>query len=172
MGQQQLLLLVLSIVIVGLAVAVGIDAFLKNRRQAEADMVVYNLVRLASAAQEWKLKPAAFGGGQDAAGYEAVGNGFTGLGWPTVQRTVTTRNPDTGQPSTERTDCYQPNLNTLYCTVPQMSGRRSSGQLFIYAMSNLLNQTGSSFSSSSMNLIATAVVTGTSPESLTVTVVR
>ena len=172
MGQQQLLLLVLAIVIVGLAVAVGIDAFLKNRRQAEADIVVYNLVRLASTAQEWKLKPAAFGGGQDADGYEAVGNGFKSLGWATVQRTVTTRNPDTGQNSTERTDCYQANPNTLYCAIPQVSGRRGGGQLFIYAMSNLLQPTGTSFSSSSMNLIATAVVTGTNPADLVVTVVR
>lgn len=172
MGQQQLLLLVLAIVLVGIAVAVGIDAVIKNRRQAEADMVVNNLVRLAATAQEWKLRPTVFGGGDHANGFEGVESGFSRLGWATVARSVTTYNPDTGQNSRENTDCYQPNPNTLYCAIPQISGRRGGGQLFIYAMSNLLAPTGTTFNSNDMNLIATAVVTGTRPEDLQVTVER
>lgn len=65
MGQQQLLLLVLGTVIVGLAVVVGIDAFSENRKKSNADALVNDAVRLASDAQAWKLKPAAFGGGAD-----------------------------------------------------------------------------------------------------------
>lgn len=72
MGQQQLLLLVLGIVIVGLAVVVGIQAFSENQAKANADALVNDGVRIASDVQAWKLKPAAFGGG-------AAVTGFTGL---------------------------------------------------------------------------------------------
>lgn len=63
MGQQQLLLLVLGIVIVGLAVVVGIQAFSENQKKANADALVNDAIRIASDAQAWRLKPAAFGGG-------------------------------------------------------------------------------------------------------------
>ena len=63
MGQQQLLLLVLGIVIVGLAVVVGIQAFGENQKKANADAMVNDGVRIASDAQAWALKPTAFGGG-------------------------------------------------------------------------------------------------------------
>ena len=62
MGQQQLLLLVLGIVIVGLAVVVGIQAFSENQKKANADALVNDTIRIASDAQAWSLKPAAFGG--------------------------------------------------------------------------------------------------------------
>ncbi|PIQ62839.1 MAG: hypothetical protein COV99_04940 [Bacteroidetes bacterium CG12_big_fil_rev_8_21_14_0_65_60_17] len=69
MGQQQLLLLVLGIVIVGLAVVVGIQAFSENMKKANADALVNDAVRVASEIQAWKLKPAAFGGGADETGF-------------------------------------------------------------------------------------------------------
>ncbi|MAQ95178.1 hypothetical protein B1759_03505 [Rubrivirga sp. SAORIC476] len=75
MGQQQLLLLVLGIVIVGLAVVVGIQAFGENQTKANADAMVNDGVRIASDAQAWKLKPQAFGGGGALVGEE----NFTGL---------------------------------------------------------------------------------------------
>jgi len=68
MGQQQLLLLVLGIVIVGLAVVVGIQAFGENQKKANADALVNDAVRIASDAQAWKLKRVAFGGGAELAG--------------------------------------------------------------------------------------------------------
>ncbi|MEX0822346.1 MAG: hypothetical protein WD021_09395 [Rhodothermales bacterium] len=70
MGQQQLLLLVLGIVIVGLAVVVGIQAFGENQKKANADALVNDAIRIASDAQAWKLKPAAFGGGANETGFE------------------------------------------------------------------------------------------------------
>ena len=70
MGQQQLLLLVLGIVIVGLAVVVGIQAFGENQKKANSDALVNDAVRIASDAQAWKLKPAAFGGGAAATGMD------------------------------------------------------------------------------------------------------
>ena len=64
MGQQQLLLLVLGIVIVGLAVVVGIQAFGENQKKANQDAMVNDGIRIASDAQAWALKPTAFGGGE------------------------------------------------------------------------------------------------------------
>ena len=65
MGQQQLLLLVLGIVIVGLAVVVGINAFSENRIKANADALVTDGLRIASDVQAYVLKPQQFGGGND-----------------------------------------------------------------------------------------------------------
>jgi hypothetical protein len=83
MGQQQLLLLVLGIVIVGLAVVVGIQAFGENQKKANADALVNDGVRIASDAQAWNLKPQAFGGGNgyftdlefEKLGYRVAGEG-------------------------------------------------------------------------------------------------
>lgn len=62
MGQQQLLLLVLGVVIVGLAVVVGINAFSQNQIRSNADALVNDGLRIASDLQAYALKPAQFGG--------------------------------------------------------------------------------------------------------------
>ncbi len=62
MGQQQLLLLTLSIVIVGLATVVGIQMFSENRVKANADAAVLGGLRIISACQVWALKPELVGG--------------------------------------------------------------------------------------------------------------
>ncbi len=82
MGQQQLLLLVLGIVIVGLAVVVGIQAFSENQKKANADALVMTAMRIASDAQAWIRKPRQFGG----APLDGSGNrrtNFSGLTVPT-----------------------------------------------------------------------------------------
>nr|BCX01718.1 MAG: hypothetical protein KatS3mg041_1764 [Bacteroidota bacterium] len=63
MGQQQLLLLVLGIVIVGIAIVVGIQAFSANAKKANQDAMLQDLLRLATDAQAWAKKPVEFGGG-------------------------------------------------------------------------------------------------------------
>ena len=63
MGQQQLLLLVLGIVVVGLAVVVGIQAFGENNTKSNTDARTADAVRVASDAQAWRLKPTTYGGG-------------------------------------------------------------------------------------------------------------
>ncbi|HEX9952870.1 MAG TPA: hypothetical protein VGB53_13940 [Rubricoccaceae bacterium] len=78
MGQQQLLLLVLGIVLVGLAVVVGIGAFNENKAKTNLDMLTSDAVRLSTAVQAWKMKPRAAGGGQsdtnfDRATFEQLG---------------------------------------------------------------------------------------------------
>ena len=62
MGQQQLLLLVLGIVIVGLAVVVGIQAFSENQRKAQVDAYTARAVEVAAEVAVYYHKPAMFGG--------------------------------------------------------------------------------------------------------------
>ena len=72
MGQQQLLLLVLGIVIVGLAVVVGIEAFNENKSNSTVDAMVNDIVRIGSDFQAWSLKPQAFGGPSEGEGFTNV----------------------------------------------------------------------------------------------------
>ena len=69
MGQQQLLLIVLGVIIVGIAVVVGINVFTASSVQANSDALIADCTNLASMAQQYYRKPAALGGG---------GNTFTG----------------------------------------------------------------------------------------------
>ena len=62
MGQQQLLLLVLGIVIVGLAVVAGINAFDENQRKSSQDALTQEAFRYATDAKAWFQKPEQFGG--------------------------------------------------------------------------------------------------------------
>ena len=62
MGQQQLILLVLATVIVGVAIVVGIRAFTENSAKSNADAMTQDAVRMASDAQAWFKKPVPFGG--------------------------------------------------------------------------------------------------------------
>ena len=68
MGQQQLLLLVLAIVIVGLAVVAGIQAFAENQRKANIDGLTMTSTRLAVEAQSWLRTPIMRGGGMPETG--------------------------------------------------------------------------------------------------------
>ncbi len=79
MGQQQLLLIVLSTIIVGISIAVGINIVTTSAGQANFDAVMQDLLVISERARDWYRKPALTGGG---------GNDFTGLdlqaniGWP------------------------------------------------------------------------------------------
>ncbi|MEM6783029.1 MAG: hypothetical protein AAF624_04765 [Bacteroidota bacterium] len=63
MGQQQLLLLVLGIVIVGLAVVVGISSFTENQEKSEIDRYTAIGVEMAGELIAWYKTPSAMGGG-------------------------------------------------------------------------------------------------------------
>lgn len=63
MGQQQLLLLVLGIVLVGLAVVVGINAFTDSQQKSEVDRFTGMGVEMAGEIIAYYSKPAATGGG-------------------------------------------------------------------------------------------------------------
>ena len=63
MGQQQILILVLSIVLVSVAVYIGIDFFGNLMRQRHADLLVNHGVHIASEAVTWRTKTTPFLGG-------------------------------------------------------------------------------------------------------------
>ena len=63
MGQQQLLLIILGVIVVGIAVAVGITMFNDSAVSANRDAVTNDLVNLASRAQQYYRRPVALGGG-------------------------------------------------------------------------------------------------------------
>jgi len=63
MGQQQLLLIILTAVIVGIAVTVGINMFGEGAYQANRDAVLTDAATIASRAQGWYRKPGVLGGG-------------------------------------------------------------------------------------------------------------
>ncbi|MBI4811368.1 MAG: hypothetical protein HY800_08025 [Ignavibacteriales bacterium] len=64
MGQQQLLLLILGVIIVGLAIAVGISLFGAGSTEANKDGVTSSLVNIAADAHQFKLRPKVLGGGR------------------------------------------------------------------------------------------------------------
>ena len=63
MGQQQLLLIVLGTIIVGVAVVVGINMFTTGAVNAERDALLQDVNNIASSAASYWRKPAALGGG-------------------------------------------------------------------------------------------------------------
>ena len=81
MGQQQLLLIVLGVIIVGIAVVVGINLFTANASQANRDAVIADLMNNASMAQQYYRKPKALAGG-----------GYTFTGWTVAPPLDTTAN--------------------------------------------------------------------------------
>ncbi len=85
MGQQQLLLIVLGVIIVGIAVVVGINLFNANAEEANKDGIVSDATNLGAMAQQFYKKPTSMGGG---------GNAFTGNGntWAIPTGLVTTAN--------------------------------------------------------------------------------
>jgi len=81
MGQQQLLLIVLGVIVVGIAVVVGINLFSANALSSNRDSITADLTNLGTMAQQYYRKPTAMGGG---------GNTFTG--WTIPTHTDTTPN--------------------------------------------------------------------------------
>lgn len=150
MGQQQLLLLVLGIVIVGLAVVVGIQAFSENSKKANADALVNDAIRIVSDAQAWKLKPAAFGGGASKTGFTDVT--FNHLGYQSGA------NPD---------------YNGSNQAVDTPLGYENLNGIFLIAVSGgTLTLTAKSYEPSGSTVLNTIVVTviGTTPADITTVV--
>ena len=75
MGQQQLLLIALGIIVVGIAVIVGIDQFSTSAAEANRDSITLDLNFISSLARAHYKKPVEIGGG---------GNSFANFGIPTA----------------------------------------------------------------------------------------
>ena len=73
MGQQQLLLLVIGIVLVGFAVMAGFEILQRHYRQDEADGLLDRSLSIATHAAYWKSKNDPFAGGNQS--YEELEDG-------------------------------------------------------------------------------------------------
>ena len=63
MGQQQLLLIILGVIVVGLAVAIAVGIFADNAADRNRDAVLSDMLHLVVQAQKYYRKPTIFGGG-------------------------------------------------------------------------------------------------------------
>lgn len=75
MGQQQLLLVLLAIIIVGVAIVTGLSMYIENARSANQDEVRDGLMTVAARAQGWYRRPAQLGGGA---------RSFTDISWARI----------------------------------------------------------------------------------------
>jgi hypothetical protein len=63
MGNQQLLLIILGVIIVGVAIGVGMELFSGTSVGANKDAIVNDLMNLGQYAYRYKLTPVPYGGG-------------------------------------------------------------------------------------------------------------
>lgn len=70
MGQQQLLLIILGVIIVGVAIIFGIFLFRQSSIDGKRDMLINEGIQVANNAREYYHKPNGYGGG-----------GFSFNGW-------------------------------------------------------------------------------------------
>jgi hypothetical protein len=89
MGQQQLLLIVLGVIIVGIAVVVGINLFNANAEEATKDGIVSDATNLGAMAQQHYKKPGSMGGGNNSFDGSV---GTNGVAWAIPAALVTTAN--------------------------------------------------------------------------------
>ena len=81
MGQQQLLLIVLGVIIVGIAVILGIVLFRTNSIDGKRDLLINEGMTVANNAREYFHKPTPYGGG-----------GYSFTGWVIPSQMVTSAN--------------------------------------------------------------------------------
>ena len=65
MGQQQLLLIVLGVILVGVAVVLGIQYFSVGAEEGAKDEIVAHNLTIGANAQQFAKKPTAMGGGNN-----------------------------------------------------------------------------------------------------------
>jgi hypothetical protein len=63
MGTQQILLVILGVIMVGVAIAVGLAMFSPTLAEANKDAIVNDLMNISQYAYRYKLTPVPFGGG-------------------------------------------------------------------------------------------------------------
>jgi len=63
MGQQQLLLIVLGVIVVGIAIAAGMGLFGSSKESSIKDELVAQNIAIAANVQQYYSKPATMGGG-------------------------------------------------------------------------------------------------------------
>jgi hypothetical protein len=100
MGQQQLLLIVLGVIVVGIAIAAGMGLFSASKESSIKDELSAQNVAIAANIQQYYSKPLSLGGGNlKFDGYilpikmKTTTNGSYDLGTPTGQTATITATP-------------------------------------------------------------------------------
>ena len=102
MGQQQLLLIILGVIVVGIAIAVGISQFGAHSTQANKDGVTASLVNISANAHQFRIRPVTMGGG---------GNSYAGYVVPS--KMATDDNGNYTLTSTSATTCVLKGTSTI-----------------------------------------------------------
>ena len=90
MGTQQILLIVLSVIIVGVAVAVGIQMFNTQAMNSNRQAVIGDLQTLGAQIMQYHRTPASQGGGGNLATAYAIADVQAFLGWSSATNTSDT----------------------------------------------------------------------------------
>ena len=90
MGQQQLLLIVLGVIVVGIAIAAGMGLFSASKESSIKDELVAQNTAIAAALQQYYSKPLSMAGGNLK---------FDGYILPTKMKTTTNGAYDVGSPA-------------------------------------------------------------------------
>jgi hypothetical protein len=100
MGQQQLLLIVIGVIVVGIAIAAGMGLFSASKESSIKDELVNQNIAIAAAIQQYYSKPTSMGGGNlKFDGYllpvkmKTTTNGSYSVGTPTGQTATVTATP-------------------------------------------------------------------------------
>jgi len=75
MGQQQLLLIVLGLLMVGIAIVIGINLFKANAVEVKRNNLINDCMNIATLAQQHYKKPGPIGGGNNS--FDGSGGGTT-----------------------------------------------------------------------------------------------
>jgi hypothetical protein len=77
MGQQQLLLIILGVIIIGIAIAVGLSMFTSQSVGANRDALISDLTNLAADAYQHFVRPISMGGGGGVYNSSKGGNSYS-----------------------------------------------------------------------------------------------
>lgn len=145
MGQQQLLLIILGVIIVGIAIVVGINLFSSNAMEVNRQAVISDCMHYGARAQRYYKTPESLaGGGQDFNGFFLTTNEKSNANG-TYNSTATA--PSGVTAVTAEADSISSNATTIYIEGSGTElGNDGSNPVKVY-----VTVTGSSISSTILN---------------------
>lgn len=140
MGQQQLLLVILVTILVGIATVVALSVFGSSNRNANVDAVRQDMLTIAASSQGWYIKPTMMGGGNSS----FVGMKFQDISFPAdsiYSDSLTASNMNgtyviSGETSTQFTLTGTPSTNTGYVAGTEGSGSGLNGGTLVVTVEN------------------------------------
>ena len=129
MGQQQLLLIILGVIIVGIAIAVGLSLFSAQSVQSNHDAIINDLNNIAANAYQHYIRPASMGGGANS--YD--GTGATGAAAYAIPSRMQTNENGTYSPVNTATTCTVTGTSSSVANAKVVAIVNNQGQVAISA---------------------------------------